>query len=306
VILRPRIAICQPIRASDRTALDITRHCIALRSLEGAIRSAARYADFTFVTVLSGMDDGSGRRMALACHHLAEQLQVPHLLLSTARSGKPHAVNAALNRVWHSSEIALMVDDDVVLPRSALLAVLRKMRENPAAEFICFLKTALDRRYYEEERWTPHLDATYRSFLPPVVSAIARLHPEYFSLVPTGSAYAAVCRGPIIQLANQCNEADVLVASEFVLTGLSVGSWFGSHRAHEVERRERQILDGIPNASMIKPVKATRFLRVPSDLEVSLRAAFGSVAARDIALAIRHTSSIMEDTYDPRTEIGAT
>ena len=88
----------------------------------------------------------------------------------------------------------------------------------------------------------------------------------------------------------------MILASEYVLTGLSVGSWFGSHRRHEVERRQRQITDSIPNASTIKPVKATRLLYLPNGLERSLNEVFGSATGREIANAIRHTSSIMEDT----------
>ena len=86
-----------------------------------------------------------------------------------------------------------MLDDDVVLPRSSLFAILEKMRQCPTAEYVCFLKTALGPSYYEEGDWTAHLDATYRSFLPPVVQTLVRHHPEHFSFVPTGSAYAAVC-----------------------------------------------------------------------------------------------------------------
>ena len=97
---RPLIAICDPILAADRSALDVARHCVSLRALGRAIIYAADLADFRFITVLSGLEDASGAQMAIACSDLAAELQLPHVLLSSPQRGKPPAVNVALNQAW--------------------------------------------------------------------------------------------------------------------------------------------------------------------------------------------------------------
>jgi hypothetical protein len=300
---RPTISICQPIRASGRSIIEARRHLASLQSTERSIRLCWRRAHFEMVTVLSGTEDSSGHHMALACREMAERLQLPHTLLSSPAEGKPAAVNSALNYAWGRSDIALMLDDDITFPLKGIGAILDTLWIQRNASHACFLKTALGPSFYDETPWTQHLAATHLSFLPPVIATLVRYHPDFYSFVPTGSAYATLCEGAVLQLPDRCNEADLIVRSDYALTGLSVGSWFGSARQHEVERRKRQISDGVSGSDSIAPRKATRFLDVPRDLEATLSKVFGPLAGRDISSAVRHTSSIMEDTYNPMADV---
>lgn len=254
----------------------------------------------SLVVVLSGPQTGRGYMMGSNAAALAKAAGIDVEIIEVSSPGKPTAVNAAMRHVWTRFDVAMVLDDDIVVPPQFISASMAVVRSNPGVKFVCALKTALGVSYYEPREWTAHRHLTYLAFLPSTIRFLVNEFPDFFRFAPTGSAYTLRCEGSVFELPPHCNESDLIEASGFALTGLSVGSWFGAEPELEIRRRVRQMVDGDKAPAEIVPNKASRMLYLPRQLGQSLDVKLSSSTGSDLARAVRHTSFIMEEASNAR------